>query len=102
MKQRYTNLEIAKVALCSEATVKKAVERGLKDDLESVLGWVLLQRVKSLGISGIDLMAEKPKSVFPNMVTAESLGIVKKEEPKESVIDKLGYEPDNSQMEGKW
>ena len=100
MKQRYTNLEIAKVALCSEATVKKAVERGLKDDLESVLGWVLLQRVKSLGISGIDLMAEMPK--FSNMVTAESLGIVKKEEPKESVIDKLGYEPDNSQMEGEW
>ena len=95
-------MEIAKVALCSEATVKKAVERGLKDDLESVLGWVLLQRVKSLGVSGIDLMAERPKSVFPNMVTAESLGIGKKEEPKESVIDKLGYEPDNSQMEGKW
>ena len=100
MKQRYTNLEIAKVALCSEATVKKAVERGLKNDLESVLGWVLLQRVKSLGVGGIDLMAEMPK--FSNMVTAESLGIVKKEEPKESVIDKLGYEPDNSQMEGEW
>lgn len=54
MKQRYTNLEIAKAAYCSEAVVKKAVERGLSDDLEKLLGWVLMQRIKLGGLEGID------------------------------------------------
>lgn len=54
MKQRYTNLEIAKAAYCSDAVVKKAVERGLSDDLEKLLGWVLMQRLKQEGLSGLD------------------------------------------------
>ena len=54
MKHRYTNLEIAKAAYCSEATVKKAIERGLSEDLEKLLGWVLMQRMKIGGLSGID------------------------------------------------
>lgn len=72
MKQRYSNLEIAEAALCSESAVKKAVERGLSDDLASLVGWVLLQRLKSLSLSGVDETV-KQKTVFPKTVTAENV-----------------------------
>jgi hypothetical protein len=93
MKVRYSHEEIAKAALCSLDTVKKAVERGnITDDLVVLLGWVIGQRAKSLGIGLLDECV-KPKAVFPKMVTQENV---------RDVVEELGYVPDDSQAEGKW
>ncbi len=54
MKQRYSSLEIAKAAYCRESTVKKAIERGLSDDLEELMGWIFIQRIKQDGINGLE------------------------------------------------
>ena len=54
-----TNIEIAKAGLCSETAVRGAIERGRVDpeSLESVLGFVMAMRFKSLGIGGVDELA---------------------------------------------
>jgi len=73
-----TNIEIAKAALCSEGAVRKARERLDLDDLGVLLGWVLGQRVKELGLGGVDGLAvvgDVPSAKFPRMVSAASLGI---------------------------
>lgn len=51
-----SNVEIAKVSLCSEGSVRKAVERKRLDagSLESVVGFVLAMRLKQLGLCGLD------------------------------------------------
>ncbi len=90
MKQRYTNLEIAKAAYCKESTVKKAVERGLGESLEELLGWVLMQRLKQEGLSGLDGLISRGVVVKGTEIKVPD----KKEE--------LEYEPDYSQVEGEW
>ena len=87
MKLRYTYEEIAKASLCSVSAVKKAVERGvLVDDIEVVLGWVMLQRVKQSGLGALDV----PK--FAKTVSADNV---------EHVLSELHYTPDKSQTEGE-
>ena len=88
-----SNVDIAKASLCSEGAVRKAILRGELNTLEELVGWCLRMRIKSIGLSGVDVAGEKPKAVFPKMIDC---GNVK------SVIDDLGYEPDNSQIEGEW
>ena len=90
MKQRYTNLEIAKAAYCKESTVKKAVERGLGESLEELLGWVLMQRLKQEGLSGLDGLIKSGAIVKGSELTMDA------------ETHKLGYEPDYSQVEGEW
>lgn len=91
MKIRYSHEEIAKAGLCTVDTVKKAVERGnITDDLTVLLGWIITQRAKSLGVGLLDECAKKP---FPKIVTVENV---------KSVVEELGYVPDNSQQEGNW
>jgi hypothetical protein len=89
-----TNMEIAKAALCSEGAVRKARERLDLDDLGVVLGWVLGQRVKELGLGAVDGIAPQKErviqyapadaKVFPKMVTMGNVS---------SVVEDLGYEP---------
>ena len=105
MKIEYTEKDIAKYALCSESNVIKAEQRGKfrLDDFGSVVEFVILMRMKELGVSGwIDGMprAEVEKAKFPKMVTAESLGIQRSEAVQDE--NDLGYEPDDSQIEGEW
>jgi hypothetical protein len=60
-----TNMEIAKAALCSEGAVRKARERLDLDDLGVLLGWVLGQRVKEMGLGAVDGLAEVDKPEKP-------------------------------------
>ena len=55
------NVEIARVGLCSEKAVGRAIERGLLDagDLQSVVEWVVRMRIKKLGfMRWLDVLAD--------------------------------------------
>lgn len=82
-----SNIEVAKVALCSEANVVKAVQRGLLDkgDLGSVMGWCLWKRLKELGIGFADELEEGMRA-----------------EGKIKPASELHYEPEREQDEGEW
>ncbi len=93
MKIEYTEKDIAKYALCSEANVIKAEQRGkfTVGDFGSVVEFAILMRMKEIGVSGwIDGMprgeaVDKPKAVFPNMITAEKLASMKIKKPIEHI-----------------
>ena len=77
---KISNTEIARLGLCTEGAVRAAISSGRLDveNAESVFGFALVMRSKSIGFGIFDGLVEKPESKFPNMVTADSLGIDKK------------------------
>jgi len=78
-----TNMEIAKAGLCTEGAVRKARERLDLDDLEVLLGWVLGQRVRGLGLAAVDGIVSAGPEAEPE----------DREPTDQEYMDELGYIP---------
>ena len=83
---KISNIEIARCALCTEGAVRAAVSGGRlnTEDADSVFRFVLAGRVKASGLDFADPVGDMIEK-----------GLVK-------TANELGYEPDDSQMEGSW
>lgn len=57
-----TNKQIAKSAMCTEGAVRAAMSNSKldKEDLDSILAFVLLGRLKSIGLDGVTGVTLEP------------------------------------------
>ena len=91
------NIDIARVALCTEGAVRKAKHDGKMDSLEGVVAFCLAGRLKSVGIGFMDKIGDLMAT--GDVTTANKL---KTGADFETNADEPEYVPDHEHDEENW
>ena len=70
---KITNIEIAESAWCTEGAVRQAIRNGRlkRDSLDSILGYVMIGRLKASGIGFIETLPAEASTARPMVVASD-------------------------------